>query len=408
MAISQDSTSNSPNTPVDPALYAGYVSRNPKASIPSGPIQYMQTGADGTNTIKNTNTESINARFDKSKYNIQQTVYPNDLLADNNEYGSNYVCFYIYVNSNSPLSKTTGGGTNILPDSTSRRNANQDGATITPASLTTVAGAAGAISGGVVGAVLGKNIAGPIGAGVGAAIGAGSVQIATQAQFKREMKRIKEAIVMNMPADIVTNYSMHWGEADTQSAATVAAGSVDTVKNIYNAAASKDLEGAMKAASGSGAGYFLSTKALDVLGLGNYIAAKTGTAMNTRKEQLFNGPGFRKFNFQYKLFARDFNEEQNIKAIIKKFKTHMHPEFIDKYQFAYRYPSEFQIVFYSNGAENDNIPKIMSCVLTDFTANYSPNGSFVSRANGAPVEITISMSFTELSLLTRTDIEDGF
>jgi hypothetical protein len=39
--------------------------------------------------------------------------------------------------------------------------------------------------------------------------------------------------------------------------------------------------------------------------------------------------------------------------------------------------------------------------------NYTPNGQFNSFDNGMPTQINITLSFRELSLLTKDKIKDG-
>ena len=89
------------------------------------------------------------------------------------------------------------------------------------------------------------------------------------------------------------------------------------------------------------------------------------------------------------------------------FKYHMHPEYKDTTGFLFLYPSEFDIVYYHGAEENLNIHRHTSCVLTDLTVNYSPNGVFNTFSDGMPTEIAVQMNFKELTILTKELIQDG-
>jgi hypothetical protein len=84
----------------------------------------------------------------------------------------------------------------------------------------------------------------------------------------------------------------------------------------------------------------------------------------------------------------------------------MHPEQSAQGLFM-TYPSEFLIIFYHAGAENEHIRKISNCALTDMSIDYGAEG-FTTFSNGCPTEVTIRLQFTELETLTSDRIEKGF
>jgi len=152
----------------------------------------------------------------------------------------------------------------------------------------------------------------------------------------------------------------------------------------------------------------LAAAALKVPGGGDYVSALTGMASNPKKEQLFKGVDFRTFSFNYQFFPRDEEEARRVRDIIKTFKLHMHPEFKDAFNFIYLYPSEFDIYYYQGGKENLNLHRHTSCVLTDMSINYAPQGVFTAFDGGMPSQINVVLTFKELALLTKDFIEDGF
>jgi hypothetical protein len=106
----------------------------------------------------------------------------------------------------------------------------------------------------------------------------------------------------------------------------------------------------------------------------------------------------------------------SIDTIIRLFKFHMHPEYKSEGRYTFIYPSEFDITFYTkDGSENKWVTKIATCVLTDMRVNYTPDGQWVSNegnpgngAGAAPNSYQISMTFKELSILTKDTVAAGF
>jgi hypothetical protein len=200
-----------------------------------------------------------------------------------------------------------------------------------------------------------------------------------------------------------TTYSINYDEEDTDVyaiglAAIGGTASLDKAlqqKSMSNVA--KDVANAT-AAAGVAVG-------LKLPGTGG-ISKLTGLAPNPRKEQIFKHVNFRTFTFDYQFYPRDAQEAENVLNIIYQFKLHMHPEFKDANNFLYVYPSEFDIFYYNNGQENMNVNRHTSCVLTDMTVNYSPNGQFTSFANGMPTQINVTLTFKELATLTKEKIQD--
>ena len=138
------------------------------------------------------------------------------------------------------------------------------------------------------------------------------------------------------------------------------------------------------------------------------LSAQSGLAANPMKENIFKSVEFRTFTLDYKFFPRNPAEAQNVLNIIREFKIHMHPEYKDSNNFVFIFPSEFDIFYYNNGKENLNLHRHTSCVLTDLNINYTPNGMFNAFENGMPTQIDISMSFKELAILTKKQIEENY
>ena len=150
--------------------------------------------------------------------------------------------------------------------------------------------------------------------------------------------------------------------------------------------------------AGAGVGFALG-------GIARGAAAGAGIAVNPHLAVIFDGVNFRTHSFQYKFSPRSSGESNNVREIIKIFKKHMLPSLSDGNAF-FEYPDEFKIKFNS---KNENfLFKIGTSVLTDVQINYNPDGGSYFHQNGAPVSVSMQLSFTELDILTQAKIEEGY
>ena len=323
--------------------------------------------------------------------------------------------FYININASSKLLADTDSwyGNKTVPDwseSDKTRIVGQEYSAANMAAPALVAGGAvGAVAtGGYKAALAGTAVAG---AGLGMIMSqtaAGDLPIKdgiTSPKFTRQMKRLTTAIALNTPNQFSTRYGMNWDTEDTSTFQMAAKGSQTLAK-----AASEYKNGNSSAATDtakelSGAGLALALSATPGKAT---ISAITGMAVNPKKEQMFKSVDFRSFTFDYQFFPKSKQEYQNVQNIIYLFKLHMHPEYKDTNGFVYLYPSEFDIVHYNGVDENFNLPRHTSCALTELTVNYSPQAQFTSFEGGIPTQINVSLSFKELSQLSKERIQEGF
>ena len=344
--------------------------------------------------------------FDSKTYNIEQHSYPQDIMSF--EYGGNYVLFYINVAVESKLfndakvetvadvptrdrGSTIAMNEKLYDDPTSGKSKTAF-VGLNAAGQVIEGAAAGGLFAGRKGAVVGATLnAAPAAIGIGAA--------ATQAaSVTRAQKRLKTAIALHIPNQLNIRYGVSYGEEDTFSYQAAAAGAEAILKALEGGGA-KNL--------GNDAAAIVGAMGLKSDKQGAAASAAFGLASNPKKEQVFKNVDFRTFQFDYQFFPRNKDEAANVIEIINTFKYHMHPEFKDANEFLYVYPSEFDITYYQNGRENEKLHRHTSCVLTEMNVNYTPNGQFNSFDNGMPTQINITLSFRELSLLTKDKIKDG-
>ena len=381
-------------------------------------------------------------KFENNQYKANMVMYPADLLAEptdsnvflQNEYGQNYVVFYINVHQDSAL---IGKGATIVEGAVPPRMSgdlaisNLNGATVTAGTaiagglaakelkigsgaVNVVSKAAGVVVGEVNETVLeGAKAAADVTVGALAAVAVAT----TLAGVKGEYKRIDTAIALHMPTDLSIKYGASWETSSAAAAAATAlyasaeglAGAVeDAVKAPFT---DKTMGDAMKSGS---AGLRIGASAitgatLQIPGAGEVASKFSGVAANPKREQIFKQVDYRTFSFSYQFFPRSKEEADAAKRIIYLFKLHMHPEYKkDSFNYLYLYPSEFDIFYYHGSEENMNIHRHTSCVLTDLAVSYSPQGIFSTFADGTPTQINLQLTFKELATLSKETIQDGF
>ena len=145
------------------------------------------------------------------------------------------------------------------------------------------------------------------------------------------------------------------------------------------------------------------------------LLAGARMAANPRKQLVFREPVSRKFEFQFNFSPR--SEEESVLAyqIIKRFKMHAYPKLNMEYGKGafYTFPAEFEIEYHSVNQhgmvmENDWINKIGRCALREINVDYASSGSFSTFNNGAPTNMTMSLTFEEMSILNAGRIEEGY
>ena len=149
-------------------------------------------------------------------------------------------------------------------------------------------------------------------------------------------------------------------------------------------------------------------------GVDNVVAGtllQEGIAFNPHLAVIFKGVDFRTHAFEYKFIARNQQDSDTLKKMLYAFQQHMLPaNSLGSRQgsvgLAFDYPEEFKINF--SPAIRSYLYKIGTCVLTQMTVNY--NGEAIPtffEQTGAPVSVTMNLSFQETSILTKDGFNDG-
>lgn len=220
--------------------------------------------------------------------------------------------------------------------------------------------------------------------------------------------RLLSAIELYVSAPPSAEYAAEWQNAEIGAlAGTLASGGVGTngadfnVSDLMKDAASLGVFG-VRSVIQAGAAV---PREFGITGdIGAGIEATSKKVANPYKEQLFKNMGFRSFGFSYKFNPRNSKELTSVMEIIQLFKYHMHPE-IDSSRLFLIYPSEFNIEYRYKGVRNEYIHKISTCALTNVRVTYgSSDFTTFSGMNGAPSEINLDLTFSELETLSNNRI----
>lgn len=242
--------------------------------------------------------------------------------------------------------------------------------------------------------------------------------------FLRTTTLTKDAIALYMPDTLLFNYSQSYDQLSLGGellGQALAAGR--SAVEAYMKSGEKTDVGGLAKAAGAGAAAAGKSLALaagatasEKLG-GNTgqaaFAALAGAVRNPMLEMIYKSPNFRTFQFDFLFYPRDEREALEVQRILERFRFHQAPELVKDASGFLVPPSEFDIRFYYGGAENNNIPRVATCILTTIDINYAPNGFSAYEVpgennpslgrTGMPVAIQLTLQFQEVTYLTKAD-----
>ena len=132
-----------------------------------------------------------------------------------------------------------------------------------------------------------------------------------------------------------------------------------------------------------------------------------GYPINPAVEVLFASRPQRQWVFEIFMLPRSEEEMATVKEIIRTFRYHAAPEIIGD-GFFFVPPAEFDITFFHNGSENKNLPRINTCALQRIDVDYAPDSAYSTFANGHPVATRLTLAFTEVEVLHKQRVYEGF
>jgi len=135
------------------------------------------------------------------------------------------------------------------------------------------------------------------------------------------------------------------------------------------------------------------------------LARQTGQVLNPNMELLFEGVNLRSFRFSFKMTPRDEREAEEVRRIIRFFKSNMVPQAVGTYYL--KTPRVFQLAYKQGSGDHPFLHKFKQCALTDMSVNYTGEGTYATYEKGVPVSMVMDLGFKELEPIYSGDYEEN-
>ena len=148
------------------------------------------------------------------------------------------------------------------------------------------------------------------------------------------------------------------------------------------------------------------------LGAAAQLRNKISPNPNTRA--LFKQVSLRSFQYNFKMIPTSAAEAENIREIIKEFRTQMYPSTIAAganagTSLGYNFPNRYEIEMFYN--EVDVAPKTVPSYLEALQTSFNPTGQTMFQEAGGRgyfAETDLNLTFTESRALSQDDILAGY
>ena len=228
-------------------------------------------------------------------------------------------------------------------------------------------------------------------------------------------KRLDSVITMFMPADVKVNYKSNYTDQTIGVGAQAASQIIGEVVQTGDFSTDTIQRNAGDLATVAGRDAILAILSIAPIFEGSKEAIEIGmgATLTDRMEMAFKGIDKRKFTYTFKMMPRSQDESDEIKKIVDMFKFHMLPEMLDASSRGrlMGYPSTFDIKYMYQNAENNYLNKVSECYLESMDIDYGGDRYRTFKANGAgapPTEVTLTLNFGEIELITRERAIEGF
>ncbi len=223
---------------------------------------------------------------------------------------------------------------------------------------------------------------------------------------------VKQIINLYMPEETRMPSSVRWGSAEMGAigaginASRQGAGMGSAAWQTLTAGATHAGLAAINNMVGKASDKLLGMN-YDAAAAGRAASAATGITLNPYLTAIFNGVDFRSFNFTFKFAPHSLSDCDDIDKIVSAFRKASLPDGHSG-DITMKYPDEFEIKYMFDGAENKWLRKFKRSVLTEIDVVYGAGDQWSQHRNGFPTMITLTMKFTEIEIVMRKDVEEGF
>lgn len=227
----------------------------------------------------------------------------------------------------------------------------------------------------------------------------------------RNFGDIKGSVSLPIQPSITDSNTVQWGSENlnpiTAFAASLSFGAMSNPGKSFNDAleTAERLINSNKNTSPA-VRLYLAGKAASVNGLLSRIG---GGILNPNMELLFQGPQLRPFTFVFRLSAREKEEANKIRKIIRYFKQNMAVKTVEGNLFL-KAPNIFEIHYRQGRNKSEDHPslnRIKKCALQSCNVDYTPDGSYMTfnDENNTMVSYNLTLQFQELEPVTSRDYD---
>ena len=223
-----------------------------------------------------------------------------------------------------------------------------------------------------------------------------------------DRKKVRRGVVtLPMQPGIKEGNTVNWGDERINPLQILGIGVANELMDLDAAGAMNNLIEGLGAAGGDLTpdvikSYFAG-KAIGT----NILGRATGQTINNNVEVLFNGPGLRTFNYNYRFTPREPKEAVMIKNIIRFFKKQMAPKRSTSRIFL-KSPNVFKLKYVFKNGDHPFLNNIKMCALNGFTVDYTPDGSYSTysdggEGDGSMTSYNVGLSFMEMTPIYNED-----
>jgi hypothetical protein len=238
-------------------------------------------------------------------------------------------------------------------------------------------------------------------------------------------KKIRGTVILPIPENIQDSNQASWGAGQMDPLQTAIMGGakkviggkdpINSILDIVPQIAGKLNSAAQTGTTQSMLQTFFATKATEALiGSGDFnqnLSRDTGSVFNSNIELLFSGVSLRAgFSFNFDMVPRSKKESEQIKDIIRFFKSEMAAKKGAETGAAaglfIKSPSVFKLQYMSGGKSHPFLNQFKICALTNMNVNYTGSGTYATYSDATPVHMIMTLSFQELTPIYNEDYVD--
>jgi hypothetical protein len=238
-------------------------------------------------------------------------------------------------------------------------------------------------------------------------------------------KKIRGTVILPIPENIQDSNQASWGAGQMDPLQTAIMGGakkviggkdpINSILDIVPQIAGKLNSAAQTGTTQSMLQTFFATKATEALiGSGDFnqnLSRDTGAVFNSNIELLFSGVSLRAgFSFDFNMIPRSKKESEQIKDIIRFFKSEMAAKKGAETGAAaglfIKSPSVFKLQYMSGGKSHPFLNQFKICALTNMNVNYTGSGTYATYSDATPVHMIMTLAFQELTPIYNEDYVD--